>query len=65
MQELALDDLKVIRYKKDKTVIFSGLIFGTLIDIIRNEGFLPRLRKFVCFSKRREERFKDALLDSI
>lgn len=54
--------LKILAFYLDKIGITWGPAFGTLIGIVRNNGYLPWLPNFdVYILKEDEERFKDVL----
>lgn len=57
-----LENLQVMAFYLDKIGINWGPAFGTLIGIVRNEGFLPWKPVFdIYILKEDEERFKDVL----
>lgn len=56
------DSLKVLSFYLDKTGINWGPAFGTLIGVVRNDGYLPWASCFDLYIlKEDEERFKDVL----
>lgn len=58
----AIENLKRIKACLDRTGIGWGPAFGTLIGIVRNDGFLPWATSLDFYIlKEDEERFKDAL----
>ena len=57
-----IDNLKILHACLDKIGINWGPAFGTLIGIVRNNGFLPWATSLDFYIlKEDEERFKDAL----
>ncbi len=61
-QTIMLEDLRILSVYLDKIDICWGPAFGTLIGIVRNDGFVPWIPNFdIYILKEDEERFKDAL----
>lgn len=59
---IALENLKVLASHFDRIDLNWGPAFGTLIGIVRNDGFLPWAQGLdLYFLKEDEERFKDKL----
>ena len=59
---IALENLRILSRHLDRIDINWGPAFGTLIGIVRNEGFLPWAQGLdLYFLKEDEERFKDLL----
>lgn len=59
---IALENLRLLARRLDKLDINWGPAFGTLIGIVRNDGFLPWAQGLdLYFLKEDEERFKDLL----
>lgn len=57
-----VDNLRILSVYLDKIDINWGPAFGTLIGVIRNDGFLPWAKVFdIYILKEDEERFKDVL----
>jgi len=57
-----VDNLRILSVYLDKIDINWGPAFGTLIGIVRNDGFLPWAKVFDLYIlKEDEERFKDVL----
>lgn len=60
--EISFENLKILSSYLDKTGLNWGPAFGTLIGIVRNDGFLPWAQGLdLYFLKEDEERFKDLL----
>lgn len=61
-EAVALENLRILAARLDKIDINWGPAFGTLIGIVRNDGFLPWAQGLdLYFLKEDEERFKDLL----
>ena len=59
---IALQNLKLLSRHLDRIGLNWGPAFGTLIGIVRNDGFLPWAQGLdLYFLKEDEERFKDLL----
>lgn len=57
-----IEDLQILSVYLDKIDINWGPAFGTLIGIVRNDGFIPWIPNFdIYILKEDEERFKDVL----
>lgn len=60
--EIALENLNILAFYLDRIGLNWGPAFGTLIGIVRNNGFLPWSQGLdLYFLKEDEERFKDLL----
>ena len=59
---IMIEDLQILSVFLDKIDINWGPAFGTLIGIVRNDGFIPWIPNFdIYILKEDEERFKDVL----
>lgn len=60
--QIMIEDLQILSAYFDKIDIKWGPAFGTLIGVVRNDGFIPWIPNFdIYILKEDEERFKDVL----